>query len=70
MRIDMTKLEQIEQAIASLNKADQAKRESWWEDYRERNWDRQIEDDVKAGKFDAIAEEVLADHRSGRTRLP
>ena len=31
-------------------------------------WDRQIDADIKAGRFDRLAEEALADHRSGKTR--
>jgi hypothetical protein len=31
-------------------------------------WDRQIEADIKAGRLDRLAEEALADHRSGKTR--
>ena len=31
-------------------------------------WDRQIADDVAAGKLDAFVEEALADFRAGRTR--
>ena len=29
-------------------------------------WDRQLEEDVKAGKLDQLAEEVLEDLRAGR----
>ena len=29
-------------------------------------WDRQLEEDVKAGKLDQLAEEALADLRAGR----
>ncbi len=31
-------------------------------------WDRQIDADIKAGKLDGLAEEALAEHRSGKTR--
>ena len=31
-------------------------------------WDRQIDADIKAGRFDRLAEEALADHRAGKTR--
>ena len=31
-------------------------------------WDRQIDADIKAGRFDRLAEESLADHRAGKTR--
>jgi len=31
-------------------------------------WDRQIDTDIKAGKLDRLAEEALAENRSGKTR--
>ena len=31
-------------------------------------WDEQIERDATAGKLDKLAENVLADHRAGRTK--
>ena len=30
-------------------------------------WDRQIEADAKAGKFDRFVEEAVREHREGRT---
>jgi hypothetical protein len=64
----MTKLEKIEQAIASLSREERAKLEEWWARFRNEAWDRQIEEDAKAGRLDKLAEEALADHRAGRTR--
>jgi hypothetical protein len=38
---------------------------------REQAWDRQIEADAEAGKFDQLAEEALRDYRQGKCiRLP
>ncbi|HEY3602102.1 MAG TPA: hypothetical protein VGK72_09110, partial [Chthoniobacterales bacterium] len=31
-------------------------------------WDRQIEEDAKAGKLDRFAEEALEEYRAGRTK--
>jgi hypothetical protein len=31
-------------------------------------WDRQIEEDVRAGKLDKFAEEALREHRECKTR--
>ena len=64
----MTQLEKIEKQITELNAADRDKLLDWLAEFQEQAWDRQIEDDIKAGRLDAIAEEVLADHRAGRTR--
>ncbi|MEX2516668.1 MAG: hypothetical protein WD572_07135 [Gammaproteobacteria bacterium] len=31
-------------------------------------WDRQIEDDAKAGKLNTLAEQALASHGAGKSR--
>ena len=41
---------------------------SWLQDYLDEQWDRQIEQDVAAGKLDKLAEQALAHHRAGRTK--
>jgi hypothetical protein len=64
----MTKLEKIEQEIASLAPADIHKLADWIADYRAELWDRQMEKDVAAGKLDKLAAEALADHMAGRTK--
>ena len=64
----MTKLEKIEQEIASLQPADLHKLADWLAEYRSDLWDKQIEEDSKAGKLDKLADEALADHRASRTR--
>ncbi|MGQ0484866.1 MAG: hypothetical protein ACT4SY_05875 [Hyphomicrobiales bacterium] len=42
----MTKLEQIEKAIAGLSPEDLAKLQAWLDEFREELWDRQIEADA------------------------
>ena len=32
-------------------------------------WDKQIEEDAKAGRLDKLTAEALADHKAGRTKL-
>ncbi len=64
----MTKLEKIEQDIASLGKDDLAKLSAWLAEYNASRWDEQFEADVKAGRLDRMGEKALAEHRAGRTR--
>ena len=64
----MTKLEKIEQDIASLGPSDVAKLAEWLAEYQANLWDRQIEADAKAGRFDRMAEQALAEHKAGKTR--
>jgi hypothetical protein len=38
----------------------------WFDDYLEDQWDREIEDDVRAGRLDAAARQAEADFELGR----
>ena len=61
----MTKIEQLECGIRALSRAELAALREWFEEYQADEWDRQIEEDAKAGKFDRLAGEALAEHRAG-----
>ncbi len=39
----------------------------WFNEYDSVEWDKQVERDAAAGKFDRLAEKALADHKEGRT---
>ncbi|MBA2244560.1 MAG: hypothetical protein H0W11_06365 [Gemmatimonadetes bacterium] len=41
---------------------------AWFLEFDAEAWDRQFEQDVAAGRLDALADEALADLRAGRTR--
>jgi|CXWK01.1.fsa_nt_gi hypothetical protein len=62
----MTKLEQIEAAIAKLDPADIAKLREWLEEYDARLFDQKLERDAKAGKLDDIANAARNNLKSGR----
>jgi len=64
----MTKLEDIEKAIARLSAEDLVKLRAWLEDFEGRALDEKIERDAKSGRLDNLAAEALADHRAGRSR--
>lgn len=63
----MTKLQQIEKSVEALSDEEMKAFAAWFEELRWQRWDRQIEEDSKAGKLDKLAEEALADFRAGRT---
>lgn len=61
-------IEEIERAIVKLSKRDRAKLLAWLAEMDAAEWDRQIEADIKAGKFDKLAEKALAEHKAGLSR--
>lgn len=64
----MTKLEKIEQDIASLAPDELARFRAWFAEYDAASWDADFEADSRAGRLDALGDAALAAHRAGRTR--
>ena len=64
----MTKVEKIEQDIRKLDRKELLAFRRWFREYDSDKWDRQIEEDVRAGKLDKLAEEALAEHRAGNSK--
>lgn len=64
----MTTAEDLEKAIEQLPPAQLARFRAWFEQFDAKQFDTAIEQDVQAGKLNALAEEALAAHRAGRSR--
>lgn len=62
----MSSVEEIERAIAGLPPAELAELRSWFLAFDGEAWDREFEDDVRAGRLDHLAEEALRDLDEGR----
>lgn len=57
---------EIESAITKLPASEVAQLVEWFEQFHAQMWDNQIENDVKAGRFDSLLEEAALDSDSGR----
>jgi hypothetical protein len=64
----MGTVESIEKAVAALPPSELAQFRHWFAEFDSAAWDRQIEQDAKAGKLDALAAEALADFSAGSPR--
>jgi hypothetical protein len=64
----MTKVEKLEREVRKLSRAELAAFRVWFREYDANEWDRQIEEDVRAGKLDELAEEAIATHKAGKTK--
>ena len=63
----MTRLETLERDVQNLTPRELAEFRAWFAEYDWQMWDRQLEQDVAAGKLDAIAAEALAEYERGDT---
>ncbi|MGH8563876.1 MAG: hypothetical protein ACREXW_07215 [Gammaproteobacteria bacterium] len=55
----------IEAAITQLPANELAELMAWLEDYHARAWEQQIEDDLDAGRLDALLAEVDKEYEAG-----
>ena len=63
----MTTLEQIEQAVITLQDDEIRHLCDWLLDLDHQKWDRQIVEDSERGLLDELADQALAEYRQGRT---
>jgi hypothetical protein len=59
-------IKEIESAIAQLTPSDLAELAKWFEEFQAQVWDEQLEQDVKAGRLDALLKEVEQDFEQGQ----
>lgn len=64
----MSSVEEIERAVRELPPEDLRRFREWFAEFDAELWDRQIERDFSAGRFDSLVEEAHTEHRRGRTR--
>jgi hypothetical protein len=62
----MTGVNEIEDAILRLTPPELDAFRTWFVEFEAAAWDRQMEDDIAAGRLDALADEALEDLRAGR----
>ena len=64
----MTRVESLEKEVAKLTPEELAAFRVWFLEHDWQEWDRQLEEDVAAGKLDKFAAEALAEFQRGETR--
>jgi len=64
----MTKIEKLTRDVRALTAKELARFREWFAEFDAAAWDKQLEDDVRAGKLDTVADAAVADHRAGRSR--
>ena len=64
----MTKLKELEMAVASLREREYREFRRWFLERDWENWDRQIEQDSTAGKLDFLAKEAIEARKGGQLK--
>lgn len=64
----MSSVHEIETAVSKLSRQELLAFRDWFSEFDAAAWDKQFEEDVAAGRLDALADEALRDLREGRCR--
>ncbi len=64
----MATVEELANEVQQLNRDELAAFRDWFRKYDSDEWDREIEQDVLAGRLDKLANEAIAEHKVGRTK--
>jgi hypothetical protein len=62
----MLSVQAIEEAIQQLPEPDLVELRYWFDQFNEALWDKKIEQDANAGKFNNLASEALAEYYAGK----
>ena len=63
----MSRVERIEAEIQQMSPEEIAAFRAWFAEFDAASWDRQFEEDVTAGRLDALASQALRDHEAGNS---
>jgi BioD-like phosphotransacetylase family protein len=61
-------VQEIEIAITQLSIEESSNLSNWIVEYKNQQWDKQIEEDFNAGRLDALLDEVDAEYEQGLTK--
>ena len=64
----MAKVNELTNEVQQLNRDELAEFRDWFRKYDSDEWDKEIEQDVLAGKLDKLGNEAIAEHKAGRTK--
>jgi hypothetical protein len=64
----MSKVEKLEHEVKKLGRRELSAFRRWFREYDSDEWDKEIEEDVRAGKLDALAKKAIAEHKAGRSK--
>ncbi len=59
-------VQELETAVTRLSKVELSIFLQWFQEYVADEWDRQIEADILAGRFEAAGKRAVADYEAGR----
>lgn len=62
----MSTIQEIQTAVSELSPEELSVFRAWFAEFNAKAWDQEFEQDVTAGRLEALAEEALRDLHEGR----
>ena len=62
-------IKEIQREITLLPPTELAELTEWFEEFVAQSWDKQIEEDLEAGRLDALLQQAEQDYEAGRCSL-
>lgn len=64
----MSTVQEIKMSISKLNADELLTFRSWYEEFDAAMWDKEWDEDARAGRLDKIADSAVADYRKGKAK--
>jgi hypothetical protein len=64
----MARIEELTHEVQQLSREELAAFRDWFRRYDSDEWDKEIEEDILAGRLEGLADRAIADHKAGRTK--
>ncbi len=64
----MARIEELANEVQQLSREELAAFRDWFRKYDSDEWDKEIAEDIWAGRLEELADKALADHKAGRTQ--
>jgi hypothetical protein len=64
----MAKIEELTNEVQQLSREELAEFRDWFRRYDSDEWDKEIEEDIWAGRLEGLANKAIEDHKAGRTK--
>jgi hypothetical protein len=64
----MTRIDELANKVQQLSRDELAVFRNWFRKYDSDEWDKEIEEDILAGRLERLSDEAIADHKAGRTK--
>ena len=64
----MARIEELTHEVQQLSREELAAFRDWFRRYDSDEWDKEIGEDILAGRLEGLADKAIADHKAGRTK--